>query len=426
MKYSFFVFFFISLHASADWKFSGSSGPYATALNAPDSEVAATTRSGIEADFRLDNKFSSIWSFKSDLYLRTDFVSKDSQEFFQFIPKSFYFQRKSSSWNMKFGFQTVAVDGPDIVNPADILQAKNWVDPTAPLTMSSAGVSLEKEWDEWNFHFFYVPRQTTHILPGERSAWLPREHRLPIESENTELRIPDDASYQYVGAKELNDALSNNFSMKIQNKIDWLETQILYYNGLSHSPYVTTQITGTLISLNPQVIQVNSAVKLRPIYYRHEALVGTFLLPFETWAMRGGINWLKPLGSDERIPGETKLMTLGIEKSFESSLGTITTLFDYVRQERQDENQISFLRSIMEKAITFGARVPLSEETTFYAGGLYDLVGSSTLLKASASHRLSNSWSMEGQVQFLEGPKDTLLGLYERHDSVQLRFQYSW
>lgn len=426
MKFLIPLLVLVSTNARSEWKFSGSTGPYVNALNIPSSTVTQSQKSGLEAELRLDNKFNSKWSFKSDLYFRSDFIARDAQEFFQFIPKNFYLQHKISSWTVRAGFQTVAVDGPDIINPADVLHAKNWVDPTSPLSMSSVGVSLEKDWEDWNFHFFYVPRQTSHLLPGEHSPWLPRENRLPIESEDTELRIPENVSYQYVGSKELNNSLDNNFSVKIQNKMDWLETQFLYYNGLSHSPYLTTQITGTLISLNPQVIQVDSPVKLRPIFYRHEAIAGTFLIPFESWAIKGGMNWLKPMGNDSRIPGETTLMTIGVEKSFETSMGTIITLLDYVRQRRQDENQISFLRSITEEAVTFGARIPYSEETTFFAGGLYDLVGSSTLLKGSVSHRLSNSWSVEGQVQVLEGPKDTMLGLYEKYDSVQMKFQFAW
>lgn len=80
----------------------------------------------------------------------------------------------------------------------------------------------------------------------------------------------------------------------------------------------------------------------------------------------------------------------------------------------------------MQEAVTSGVRIPLGEETQVFAGGLYDLVGSSSVYKASVSHRLSNSWSVEGQGQMIQGPPKTLLGLYERYDSYQVKLIWSW
>jgi len=165
---------------------------------------------------------------------------------------------------------------------------------------------------------------------------------------------------------------------------------------------------------------------LKPLYYRHQALAGTFVIPFESWAIRGGINWLKPQGSDERVPKETTLMVAALEKSIETPIGLVTGIADYVRQERQNADQISFLRSVFEEAVTFGLRVPYGEETTFFGGGLYDLVGSSSMYKIAASHRLTPSWSAEAGAQFLQGPSETLVGLYDRYDSYQLKMMYYW
>ncbi len=422
-----FIFALVFLSpARGEWKFSGSASSYINSLQVPSTTVAPSDKAGIYSELKLDNKMNSAWRFKSDSIIRTDFVARDAVEFFQFIPRNLYLQKKGKSLTFRFGFQTLQIDGPDVINPADIVHAKNWIDPSSSLTMSSAGVSVSQEVDEWNWELFYVPRQTPAVLPGEQSPWLPRKKRLPIESEDTEIRIPDDVHYQYLAATELNDALDHNVTAKIQRKAENLETQLIYYNGLSHSPFLLTRVNGTLISVNPDIILVDSPVRLKPLYYRHQAIAATFVIPFESWVIRGGINWLKPQGSDVRVPDETRLMVAGIEKSIETNLGLITGIADYVRQERQDENQISFLRSIMEEAITLGVRIPWGEETQFFAGGLYDLVGHSYLYKVSAIHRLSNSWSVETGAQIISGPEETLLGLYEKYDSYQLKFSHFW
>lgn len=412
--------------ASAQWKFSGQAGSYVNQLGIPSSTVTQSQKAGLTADFKLDYKFESPWKFKFDTGMRTDFVARDAVEFFQLIPRNIYFQRKYGSLQFKFGMQTLAVDGPDIINPADLVNPKNWIDPTSPVTMGSPGISMSQEIDEWNWELFYIPRQTTAVLPGEHSPWLPRENRLPIESENVTVQIPDNVRYQYLSPDEINNARDNNVSFKVQRKSENLEAQLLYYNGLSQTPFVTTQIQGTLLSVNPDVILVDSPVKLKPLYYRQQALAGTFMIPFDSWAIRGGFNWLKPQGKDTRLPKETNMMVLGFEKSFETSMGLVTGIFDYIKQERLDANQISFLRSIFEEAVAGGVRIPFGEETTLFAGGIYDLIGHSSLLKFSVNHRLSNSWSMEGGGQFLQGPDDTLIGIYQQHDSFQFKLMYSW
>ncbi len=420
------MLFLLTTPAIAQWKFSGNVAPYFQKLGIHSTPVAPSEKGGVTANMNLDKKLTPQWRVKSETWMRTDFFAKDARENFQFIPKHLYLQHKSKSLTTRAGFQTLQIDGPDIVNPADVVHSKNWIDPSAPVCMSSAGISFSKEDNDWNWELLYVPRQTAPVLPGAHSPWLPRKNRLPIESENTEVQIPDNVSYQYLGAKPLDHALNHNVTLKIQRKTDALESQFIYYNGLSHSPYLITRITGTLLSLDPQVIAVSSPVKLIPLNYRHHAFAGTFNLPMGSWAIHGGMNVLKPQGKDDRIPSETTLGVIGLEKSFETSFGMITGILDYVRQKRQDGDQISFLRSIMEEAVTGGMRIPLGEETQIFAGGMYDLVGHSSLYKASLSHRLSSSISVEAQGQILMGPDKSLVGLYENHDSYQLKFVWSW
>ncbi len=412
--------------ALAQWKFSGNVAPYFQKIGIETTSVSPSEKGGLSTNLNLENKINSQWRFRSDSWIRSDFFARDARENFQFVPKNLYLQRKTKSLTYRFGYQTLQLDGPDLVNPADIVHAKNWVDPTAPVAMSSAGISLSDESDEWNWEVLYVPRQTPPVLPGAHSPWLPRKNRLPIESADTEIRIPDNVEYQYLGAKTLNHALNHNISLKVQRKTDVLETQFLYYNGLSQSPYLLTRVTGTLLSVNPDVIQVSSPVKLIPLYYRQHAVAGTFNLPMGSWAIHGGMNYLKPQGSDERIPKETTLGVMGFEKSLETSFGMVTGILDYVRQKRQNADQISFLRSIMEEAVTGGVRIPIGEETQIFAGGLYDLVGHSSLYKISATRRMTNSLSVEAQGQMLQGPKKTLIGLYQNYDSYQVRLVWSW
>lgn len=423
------LFFFTLLASSsvhAQWKFSGSAGPYGNALTLPSSSLTPTTKAGLVTELKLDKKYSSDWRFKSELIFRSDFLAKDSVETFQWVPRNFYLQKKTESLTFRLGYQTLSIDGPDVINPADIVHSKNWIDPTNPITMGSAGLSVSQEIDAWNWEVLYIPYQTAPVLPGAHSPWLPRKNRLPLESENIEFRIPDNTRYQYLDPRQLHSALSHNIAAKIQRKTEKLEVQAVYYEGLSQTPFVLTRVGANLLQTVPtQIYEVNSTVKLLPLYYRQQAVAGTFLIPLDTWAIKGGMNWMKPY-NDMRVPAETKTFVGGVEKNVETSLGMVTGIVQYIHQERLNSTQISFLRSFFERAWSAGLRVPWGEETSFLLGGIYDTVGKSSIYKLGATHRLTNSWSVEAAAQYLQGPEKTLVGLYDRYDSYQLKALYYW
>lgn len=424
----FFIMTFLCLvpKAWADWKFSGSAGPYLNALTLPSTSQSPSQKSGLITELKLDNKISNSLRFKSDFFVRTDFMAKDNVETFQWNPRNLYIQKKIDSLVFRLGFQTLSIDGPDVINPADVVHSKNWVDPTSPITYSSAGLSMSQEIEKWNWEIFYVPFQTPPVLPGEHSPWLPRKKRLPIESNNLELRIPNNVRYEYGKSKELDNALKNNVTLKVQRKSELLEGQVLFYDGLSQGPFILADLDATFVSLKPKnTLLMNSPIKLHPLYYRQQVVAGTFVIPLSSWAIRGGMNWMKPK-ADYRVPGETVTAVVGLEKNIETQIGMITMIAQYIRQQRQAESQISFLRSFFEEALSFGARIPWGEETSFIAGGIYDQRGHSSIYKLGANRRLTNSWSLEGSAQYLQGPKATLIGLYDRYDSYQLRAIYSW
>ncbi len=407
------------------WTFGGQAGPYVNALTLPSSSTVPTTKAGSYTELRLENKWEET-KFKANLALRTDAFAHDAVETFQFIPKNFYLQQKAKSVIFKLGVQTLINDGPDVINPADVVHSKNWVDPTTPITMGSAGLSISQEIEKWSWEVFYIPYQTKPVLPGAHSPWLPRSKRLPVESENIEFRIPDKTEYQYIASEELDRALKNNFSAKLQRKSERFEIQAVYYQGLSQTPFLLTKLKADLIQSEPiQIYQIKDTVKLVPLYYRQQVYASTFVIPFTTWSIKGGWSVQKPY-ADYRVPSQTTTTVIGVEKNYETSRGMITGIFQYIEQQRLQAVQISFLRSLFQKAWSAGLRIPWNEELNFLVGGLYDQQGKSSLYRASAQYRLSNSWSLEAGAQYLEGPKNTLIGLYSRYDSYQGKLLYSW
>jgi len=381
----------------------------------------------LNANIKTDWNARRIYKFRSDFEFQTDYLTKDSQEQFQFNPASFYFEAKTNPLKWRAGFQTIVPEGPDILNPADVIHSKNWIDPMSPTHLSSLGLSVSQEIDAWQWEAFFIPRQTEPVLPGDYSPWWPREKRLPIESQNTEIRVPEGVAYKVNEPTELNQALKNSFMLRLLRKSENFEFQTVFYEGFSQDPHLLTVSTLTLIATgSKEILQLDSPVLLMPLYYKHRVAAMTFVFPFESWAIKGGANWMKPLGDDSRIPGERSTGVLGFEKSFETRKGLVTAILQYQGQNRQDKNQISFLRSIYESAYSLAFRIPWGEETQFLGGVIYDSIGKSSILRLSASRRLTDSWTADLEGNFLQGPEDTLLGLYGNHDRYGLGFTYHW
>lgn len=375
---------------------------------------------GLDLNLKTDWKSKRQWRFRSDLELITDQASKDSEEGARFNPKNFLIENRSTPVTVKLGIQSLVPEGPDILNPADVILSKDWKDPTNPQSLGSAGLSLSQEWNEWQWEAFYIPRQNEPRLPGEQSPWWPREKRLPIESEFiNEARIPADLDYKVADPVEINQALQNNFAFRLQRKSEALEAQLVYYQGLSQDPHLFFNASSTNFVFE-------SPVTLIPFYYRHQVVAGTFVLPIGTWSFKGGANWIKPVGTDERLPGEESTSVLGVEKNIETRKGIITLMLQHEEQKRQAQDQISFLRSLFENAWSLGLRIPWGEDTQLLGGVIYDTVGKSSVSKVSLSRRFTDSFSVNLDGQWLEGPEETLVGLYTKYDRYGLGFTYYW
>ncbi len=419
----------VSAKEGARWHSSGSFQAYYKQYSFNATDEAGNSAGGINGQWKADWKGLNHWRFKSDLDFQTDGISKAPSEKVRGNPRSFYIENKilenKGDLTLRAGYQTIVPEGPDFLNPADVIHSKDWKDPTNTKTLGSAGISLSHEGVDWQWEAFFIPQQTTPKLPGDRSPWWPRGKRIPIESDDTEFQVPGDIKYQITDGEEINKPFSNNYALRIQRKGQAFEGQAVFYEGLSQDPNVLIDSSGTLVALAPKLIlTMNSPVKLKPLYYRHQVLAGTFVWPFESWALKGGANQVKPMGDDPRLPGEVTTGVLGVEKNIETSKGMLTLILQHEVQRRQAKNQISFLKSIYENAWTFGFRIPWGEETQFIGGAVYDTVGKSSLCRLGASRRLNDSFSVELDAQLLQGPEETLLGLYDSYDSWRIGLTY--
>ena len=279
--------FFQHSPAFAKWQSSGSLQGYYQQYSLSPNDETVNAAAGLNFQWKLDVKSQKVWRFKSELEFQTDQITKDPAEKFRFNPRSFYLENRSSEITLRAGYQTILPDGPDFLNPADVIHSKDYKDPTHPKSLGTAGISLSHEGTDWQWEAFYIPQQTKPKFPGDRSPWWPRGKRIPIESDDTEFQVPADIKYQVSEGEEIGKALTQNYALRLGHKAASFETQLVYYEGLSQDPNLVIDSSGTLLALSPRLILImNSPVILKPLFYRHRVFAGTFVLPLETWAIK--------------------------------------------------------------------------------------------------------------------------------------------
>lgn len=375
---------------------------------------------GIEVSPKFSKRFSSDFKFLFQAKSNSDFAAKDSSDNFQFTEKNIYLDYSPSQFTLKIGVQTLTPDGPDVVNPMDVIHAKNYKNPLNPETIGSVGVSLTQDLSEFSWQIFLIPKQTYNRLPGEKSIWWPREKRLPIESAYlSEAVIPQNMEYHITDGVEIDSASKANFLVKAQMIKPAIESAIIYYEGLAQEPKL-------FLSANTTNFVLDSPVTLIPFYFRHRVVAASWSMPLSSFNFTGGANWMKPMGTDSRLPGEESTAVLGIEKNQEFKFGMVTWLVEYVTQNRQVKDQVSFLRSIFERAWVLGVRLPINEKHEILTGLTYDTIGKSSVLKFNYKYRFTDSLSMDLTTQQLQGPDSSMVGLYKNYDQYGCGLSYNF
>lgn len=412
--------------AFADWERGGQVGFHFSQYSLTDNEGLSNRSLNFHAQWKSNWKPASSWSWRSDLALQTFALSREVQRLVDWNAKSFFLQKRSTEFDLKFGYQTLKLDGPDFFNPADVVNPKSWIDPTEPQSLGSPALSISHEGELLSASLFFFPLQTEPQYPGELSLWWPRENRIPIERSDVELRIRPSVMYQFQGPVEVDRALSNNIALQIQHKSEAFEFQMIGFEGLANSPFLLVEAQGTAVSLGPPlVLNVDSQVQLRALYYRQQALAATWVLPLtESLLFKGGVQSLKPLGRDARVPGSSSSRVLGLEKNFELLGGPLSLILEWINETRSQQAQIGLLRSVFENTLGLAVRKSFSENTQLLVGILFDQTNRSSVVRTDVQRRVSDKISFGLKTQFLSAPSGSLLELYDRHDRGTIEIIY--
>jgi hypothetical protein len=414
-----FYFFFTSYSfATASGHFTLGASRFFSSQNAP----VRTDEERIEGEYENRWKLSSHISFKFHPFLRATSHPQAYQEGDLFDPREVNLEVSFHSTFVRLGFLTLHWDGTDGLNPMDIASQKDWGDPMDPQTKASFGLQLARGTEHFDWEATYIPIQTPSTLPGDESAWWPRRVELPLRTDTVELRLPDHVDYHLNSRQELNQALHNNAALKVQYRSSYGDVAVGYFEGAAESPVIKPVINAVPVSVSPrQVYLLQSPIVITPVDYRRRTVSGLLSFPLGKWIFRVSSRYDQPLGTDLDLPTWSQQTVAGFERSVDLADQTVTFILQWAWAHHPEDASILSISDLFDKAVLWGMRAPLGESWTALVSGYFSTHDHSSYTQASLTRKLSDEWKAEALVQVLDGPSDSLLGVFHQNNRAALK-----
>jgi hypothetical protein len=312
-------------------------------------------------------------------------------------------------------------EGTDGLNPMDIASMKDWSDPLLTETRASGAIAVGRSGDAYDFEAAYIPYQTLWLLPGVKSPWLPRRFNFPIRSNEFELRLPDRVEYVFNDPVELGDARRNNVASRLQIRSSIADVSLAYYEGLADSPALEPALDVTTIPGQPtNVFLLLSPVHITPVAYRVRTVAGYLSRTFGQWIFRASSRYDQPLGDDARVPDWSQYTVAGVERSFDLGSNTWTALVQGAWTRAPESTSLISVRDVFNQTVLFGLRAPIGDDWTAMLSGFKTTRDSSYYTKLEGGYRWNDHWRTDASLEFLDGPAETLLGVFGANDRAML------
>ncbi|MEK2689204.1 hypothetical protein [Bdellovibrio sp. GT3] len=377
----------------------------------------------LELDPMVRWKKGDRWRVYSKPVLVANPDNKSTEEQFYFDPSETYIKFQKDVLDIYVGYNVVTWGITDGYNPIDIVNRRQLYDPLRSKKMGTPSILISESLKWIDYDLIYIPSAREAILPGENSRWLPREVFVPqVPGNDLVLLLPPNLRYTWGNEAILDDALENNFAIRLQKTISIFDFAITGYDGAASAPIIEPQVTGTIVEVSPKtVIQVDPDVRLDTKQYRIRQ--GGFSLVSRQWdfLFKYATTYSDNYGDYVNLPGWIHESILGVEKTFNFSDAMLIAVVQYsfLDTERKNDSNIS-ITEIFRRAWMAGGRLSWKEVWNASLLGLYDTVHSSTFVEVTLGRRFFDSWNASLTANFISGDIENPLGLYSKNDAYIL------
>lgn len=347
-------------------------------------------------------------------------------------PKELYYQAAGPSTTLRLGAFTPFFEGTDGINPMDIATTKDYSDLLRIDNRASAGLWLGYGSGKFESEFFYVPKQTPGLYPGNNSVWWPRKYRIPVQSE-VDVQLPDaPTSYQVHDDDPVKGALDNNVGLRLQYHGDLAEFSVAGFEGAAQWAHLQIVANATVVSVDaqgqPTAILLQSPVEMHPVSYRRRTGAGFIAIPIKEWIIKAATRYDQAI-SEFEYPGVGKIekgwstqSVFGLERSF--NFGTqqmLTVILQKIEGHQSTGGGVLSVNEILNGSGILGLRWASGDAAVTTMAGFYNPKTKSQFIDFNLSYRWSDHWTSELIYQMLDGPPESAIATWADRDRAGLR-----
>jgi hypothetical protein len=201
------------------------------------------------------------------------------------------------------------------------------------------------------------------------------------------------------------------------------------FEGASQTPILQPIIQGQLVQINPKlIIQMDNPIQIQAINYRRRTVAAAVTSTQESWVYRLAAKHDQPLGDNSLLPSWMDQIVGGIEKTV--SLGgqnvIFSVLYSHETQSSAVQSGIIANPDPFWRSFLLGMRYPLKDDLVLFVGGVKSTLNSSFLARVNLHQNLSAHWGIEGNLDWNQGPADSLFGVWQDQSRLRLSTVYQF
>lgn len=412
--------------AETRWNGTLSSETFTYFEEAPDPTRTVDTLIWLKPE--LDVKINKRSRFFLKPILRINPSTEESPEYCFFNPAEMYWDIKLKSLRINLGSNIHNWGNLDGYSPLDIVNGKTLYNPLASDRRGTPMVDIALSGEDIKFQALFIPKQARTLLPSADSRWLPRQFIVNASNENETVLLPSTFQYYYPGYIEFNHALDANFGARLSKTWGALDSHLIYFQGMSNNTQISPTFQADVVAIDPLVLQARSDIGIYPVYFRTETTGVSFVWAPSDIIFKLESAYARTMEKHPTLPDWSWQSGLAVEVPSQIFSLNTTTVFQYYYGENKDpaENLVSSSSRIFDRAALIGQRVEWMDGMDSFVSLLYDYENQGHLIIAKLNYSLSDNWKASGELDFLDGDDDSILGTFKNNDRFVFTLSYLW
>lgn len=362
-------------------------------------------------------------------YIRSYPNAKDAEKklYLDFKDFSYNFKRKSNY--LSVGFKQLSWQGTDFVNPMDSLSPQDFSDPLLIRTQAIPGVFFSSSLANINFDFVYAPENRLSRLPGLNSSWYPRKLNYPIENDQAQLILPEQAEYTLQKNKILNSANRNNFSFRISTIFNETELALAFTESVSSTPVIQPSVlNGELVEIAPVLkVQLINPIEITPVYYKQNALSGYLSNPFIfNTVLKFAARKTSPLGDGKNFANPSSTYVLSLEKNMQILNKDIYFVLSQIQLNQVATNENQTTLQILKNAYLIAAKAVLTDKLSAQIASAFETKNKLYLNTLSLKYQILDNLGTDLSFYFLDVDKNSEIFYISKNDRMDFTLTYSY